>query len=166
MVRDRNPELYRLEALREARRRWYPLFTIVGANNPLPEEAEVVSSLDALADTWGKYVVDLRGVEPSIPPSLLLQLADLLEANPRIALARTGGDPPLTIIRRWSLHDPGAEPAGEVVLDDLTSGLPPPGAGSMPRPGWFVPEAGLEPGVTIQRQRPEESAVIPDPGRW
>ena len=166
MVRDRNPELYRLEALREARRRWYPLFTIVGANNPLPEEAEVVPSLDALADTWGKYIVDLRGVEASIPASLLLQLADLLEANPRIALARTGGDPPLTIIRRWSLHDPDAEPAGEVVLDDPTPGPSPPAAGSMPRAGWFVPKSNLEPGVTIQRQRPEESAVIPDPGRW
>ena len=166
MMRDRNPGLYHHAALVECRHRWYPLFTIVGAENPLPDHAELVSSLDDMGDTWGKYVVDLRGVEADTPPSLLLQLADLLEANPRVAVACTSGDPPLSIIRRWNLHDPQAEPTGQVVLDDPTAGSPLLAAGSMPRPGWFVPESALEAGVQVQRQHPEESAVMPDPGRW
>ncbi len=166
MVRDRNPSLYDPAAMRETRLRWYPMYTVVGAGNPLPEDAEVVSSLDDLVDTWGKYVVDLRGVEDDISPSLLRQLADLLEANPLVAVASTSGDPPLTIIRRWNLHDPDAWPTGQAVLDDPTPGPASPAAGSIPRPGWFVTESILEQGVPAQRQRPEESAVIPDPGRW
>ncbi len=166
MVRDRNPGLYAPEAMREARKRWYPLFTIIGSSNPLPDEAELVPSPVGLNETWGKYVVDLRGIENQIAPAELLRLADLLEDNPRVAVASTSGDPPLSIIRRWNIHDPEAEPTGQMVLDSAESGPAPPELGSIPRPGWFVPQSALAEGVPIQRQRPEESAVIPDPWRW
>ncbi len=166
MVRDRNPVLYTPDAMREARRRWYPLVTIIGSSNPLPEDAELVASVDDLHDTWGKYVVDLRGVEDDIPPALLLRLAGLLEDNPNIAVASTSGDPPLSMVRRWSVHDSKAEPTGQIVLDSLETGAPRLEPGSVPRPGWFVPQSALAEGVSIQRQHPEESAVIPDPWRW
>jgi GT2 family glycosyltransferase len=166
MVRDRNPASYHPGALRESKRRWYPLLTILGGSNPLPAEAELVSSPEALSDTWGKYVVDLRGAEDGVTPSTLLQLAHLLEANPGAALARTSGQPPLTVVRRWNLHDPEAKPSGEVVLDDPSTGPSPLGPGSIPRPGWLVPETALDAGLPIQRQRPEAAGTMPDPERW
>jgi GT2 family glycosyltransferase len=166
MVRDRNPSLYAPARLAETRRAWYPLLTVVGAANPLPDDAELTDSLDGLGTTWGKYVVDLSGVEEITPPAVLLRLAALLEDNPGAALARTGGEPPLTLIRRWIIHDPEAEPKDQVVLDDPTPGPPPPAPGSIPRPGWFIPEDVVEAGLPVQRQRPEESAAMPDPGRW
>jgi GT2 family glycosyltransferase/glycosyltransferase involved in cell wall biosynthesis len=166
MVRDRNPDLYEREALQTTRHAWYPLLTIVGSSNPLPENAELVPTPDGLADTWGKYVVDLRGVEGQTSWSTLVALADMLEADPRAAVARTIGDPPLSMIRRWSLHDPDAEPSNEVTLDDPSTGPPSLTAGSMPRPGWVVPESAGSSDIPVQRQRPEESAALPDPGRW
>jgi len=166
MVRDRNPALYGRETMGEARRRWYPLLTVVGATNPVPDDAELVTGIDDLATSWGKYVVDLRGFEDRVSGSVLLQLADLLEANPDVAFARTSADPPLALIRRWNLHDPEAAPNGEVVLLDQTTGPQPLQPGSMPRSGWFVPDSALEPGLPVQRQRPEESAIMPDPERW
>jgi hypothetical protein len=166
MVRDRHLESYRPDALRDAKRLWYPLLTIVGESNPLPDEAELVPSAEGLKDTWGKYVVDLRGAEGAISGTSLLQLADLLETNPQAALARSIGQPPLTVLRRWNLHDPEAEPEGEVVLDDQVTGPVPLEPGSVPRPGWFIPQVGLDPGIPIQRQRPEETASLPDPERW
>jgi GT2 family glycosyltransferase/glycosyltransferase involved in cell wall biosynthesis len=166
MVRDRNPALYGRGMMDESRRRWYPLLTVVGATNPVPDDAELVTSIDDLATSWGKYVVDLRGFEERVSGSVLLQLADLLETNPDVAFARTSADPPLALIRRWNLHDPDASPDGEVVLLDHTTGPQPLRPGSMPRPGWFVPDTALEPGLPVQRQRPEESAITPDPERW
>ena len=150
----------------EARRRWYPLLTVVGTSNPVPDHAELVAGIDDLAASWGKYVVDLRGFEDRVSGSVLLQLADLLETNPDVAFARTSADSPLAVIRRWNLHDPKAAPDGEVVLLDQTTGPAPLRPGSMPRPGWFVPDTALEPGLPVQRQRPEESAIMPDPERW
>jgi hypothetical protein len=143
------------------------LLTIIGDTNPLPENAELVDGPDGLSRTWGKYVVDIRGVEDSVTWSTLLEMADKLEANPQAARARTSGDPPLAMIRRWCLHDPDAEPVGEITLDDLSTGpastLVP---GSLPRPGWVVPEAVRAGQVPVQRQRPEESAALPEPARW
>jgi GT2 family glycosyltransferase/glycosyltransferase involved in cell wall biosynthesis len=165
MARDRHPELYDPTSLKERKQQWYPLFTIVGETNPLPEHAEMVSLPDGLGDTWGKYVVDLRGAEET-PASTLLRLADLLEANPRVAIARTSGQPPLTVLRRWNLHDAEADPDGEVVLDDPATGSPLPGLGSLPRTGWVVPDSVRGIGVPIQRQRPEEAGKLPDPSRW
>jgi GT2 family glycosyltransferase len=167
MVRDRNQASYENEAMRTARFEWYPLLTVVGASNPLPENAELVAGPEDLSRTWGKYVVDIRGVEDGTSWSTLLEMADTLEANAQAALARTSGQPPLTMIRRWCLHDPDAEPAGEVTLDDISPG---PDAflvqGSAPRPGWVVPEAVRAMEIQVQRQRPEESAALPDPSRW
>jgi glycosyltransferase involved in cell wall biosynthesis/GT2 family glycosyltransferase len=167
MVRDRNQALYEKEAMRAARLRWYPLLTIIGKTNPLPENAELVDSPEGLGRTWGKYVIDIRRVESDTTWSTLLEMADTLEANPQAAIARTSGDPPLTMIRRWSLHDPDAEPAGDVVLDDMTIGpataLSP---GSLPRPGWVVPDGVRDLEIPVQRQRPEESAALPEPARW
>lgn len=166
MVRDRNRALYDRSALDEARRRWYPLLTVVGSSNPLPEDAERIDSHEDLLSTWGKYVVDLRGVEDRVPGPLLLQLADLLEANPDVGVARTSGDPPLAVTRRWSLHDPLAGPEGEVTLLDQTTGVAPLLPGSVPRPGWFVPESALTDGVPLQRQPPEEDVALPHPEHW
>jgi hypothetical protein len=166
MVRDRNPELYEREAMRATRHRWYPLLTIVGDSNPLPEDAELIATTEGLTDSWGKYVVDLTGVEKQTSWSSLRELADALEADPRASVARTAGDPPLSMIRRWSLHDIDAEPGNEIALDDPSTGPPPPAPGSMPRPGWVVPEDIRESDIPIQRQRPEESAAEPDPSRW
>jgi hypothetical protein len=166
MVRDRNRALYVREAMGEARRRWYPLLTVVGATNPVPDDAELVTGIDDLATSWGKYVVDLRGFEDRVSGSVLLQLADLLETNPDVAFARTSADPPLALIRRWNLHDPAAATDGEVVLLDHTTGPQPLQPGSLPRPGWFVADEVAEAGLPVQRQRPEESAVMPDPERW
>jgi hypothetical protein len=159
--------LYEKEAMRAARLEWYPLLTIIGDTNPLPENAELVDGPDGLSRTWGKYVVDIRGVESSVTWSTLLEMADTLEANPQAASARTSGDPPLAMIRRWCLHDSDAEPVGEITLDDLSTGpaltmVP----GSLPRPGWVVPEAVRAGQVPVQRQRPEESAALPEPARW
>jgi hypothetical protein len=167
MVRDRNQRLYEKETMRETRLEWYPLLTVIGDSNPLPENAELVDSPDDLVRTWGKYVVDTRGIVGKTTWSTLLEMADTLEANPQAATARTSGEPPLTMIRRWSLHDPDAEPAGEIILDDMTAGnasaLAP---GSLPRPGWVVPESVRDGDVPVQRQRPEESAALPEPDRW
>ncbi len=167
MVRDRNQALYEKETMKKARLEWYPLLTIIGDTNPLPENAELVGDAEGLARTWGKYVVDIRGVEKQTTWSTLIEMADTLEANGQAAIVRTSGEPPLTMIRRWSLHDPDAEPAGEVTLDDMSAGpvsaLAP---GSVPRPGWVVPDEVRATEVPVQRQRPEESAALPDPSHW
>jgi GT2 family glycosyltransferase/glycosyltransferase involved in cell wall biosynthesis len=167
MVRDRNLAMYEKEAMKATRLEWYPLLTIIGGSNPLPESAELVADPEELSGTWGKYVIDIRGVEDRISWSTLLEMADTLEANAQAAIARTSGEPPLVMIRRWSLHDPEAEPAGELVLDDMSTG--PDGAptpGSLPRAGWVVPSGLRVLGVPVQRQRPEETAAHPDPSRW
>jgi hypothetical protein len=167
MVRDRNQALYETEAMKETRLAWYPLLTVVGDSNPLPENAELVGGIEDLETTWGKYVVDIRGVEQQTTWSTLVEMADTLEANAQAATARTSGEPPLTMIRRWCLHDPDAEPAGEVALDDMSDGpattLAP---GSLPRPEWVVPDIVKTIDIPVQRQRPEETAALPDPTRW
>jgi GT2 family glycosyltransferase len=167
MVRDRNLGLYEKETMKTARLQWYPLLTIIGRSNPLPENAELVADIEELAPTWGKYVVDIRGVEDRTTWSTLLEMADTLEANAQAAIVRTSGEPPLIMVRRWSLHDPDAEPAGEVTLADTTTGPDSAlAAGSLPRPGWVVPDGVRAMEVQVQRQRPEESAAVPDASRW
>jgi GT2 family glycosyltransferase len=167
MVRDRNQALYEKETMKKTRLDWYPLLTIIGGSNLLPENAELVETTEDLDKTWGKYVVDIRGVEKETTWSTLLEMADTLEANPQAATARTSGVPPLIMIRRWSLHDPDAEPAGEIELDDRSPG---PGnaltPGELPRPGWVVPDEVRATDLPVQRQRPEETAALPDPSRW
>jgi len=89
-----------------------------------------------------------------------------MERNPDIAVARTTGDPPLTMLRRWNLHDPEATPAGELVLDHLATGPPAPQSGLLHRDGWTTPDAARMPGVPVQRQRPEETGTMPNPEEW
>jgi hypothetical protein len=166
MVRDRHPDIYATASLADSKRRWYPSVTVIGPpDTPVPADAELIESPDRLGSTWGKYVVDLRGAHGATP-DVVERLAAALEAAPSAALARTTGEPPLTCVRRWNLHDPGADPAGELVIDHPASGgsvLP---LGAFPREGWTVPAEARSAGVPVRRQRPEESALLPDPGAW
>ena len=165
MLRDRHPDLYEIGRFGDLKQQWYPLLTIVGVADSIPNEAELVTTPDGLTDTWGKYVVDIRGSR-GLEPDTLPRLADLLERNPDIAVARTNGDPPLTMLRRWNLHDPEATPAGELVLDHLATGPPAPQSGLLHRDGWTTPHAARMPGVPVQRQRPEEAGTMPNPEEW
>lgn len=166
MVVARHPELYDPVEMRRLKRQWYPLITAVTDEPSSPDaEVEAVPDLDDLADTWGKYVVDIRGIEP-FPLETLLRMAELLEETPKARAAVTKGNPPLVMVRRWALHDPGSGHVGEVVCEsDLTgrgTGLP----DHVPRAGWSVPPEIVEPDVPVQRQPPEEDGWIPDVSEW
>lgn len=161
---DRHPELYAPDALRELKREWYPLLTVIGPSNPLPGEAELIGSADGLDVTWGKYVVDLRSVDDA-PGSTLRRLVEELEADPDAASAATTGEPPLVVVRRWNLHDPGADSWKELVVDDPAIGPDSP-LTLRPRPGWAIPETMASAASSIQRQRPEEEGRLPDLSRW
>jgi len=160
---DRHPELYSPGGLEDLKQQWYPLITVIGEDNPLPNEGELIGDPEGLGETWGKYVVDLRSAR-GVSAATLWLLAEELEADTEAASARTTGDPPLVMVRRWSLHDPDADPWKELTIDDPTSG-----AGAPPswaRPGWAIPEALRDSFHAVQRQRPEEAGRIPDLTRW
>ncbi len=166
MVRDRHPDLYQPERIRRFKRRWYPLVTLITDLGGVGHgDIEVVESLDGLSETWGKYVADLRGIDP-LPLDLVMSMASALESNPKAARAVTRGLPPVMLLRRWNLHDPGATPDGVIVVDDPIVGREVEIPAHLPRPGWSVPEGLGPPGVAIQRQPPEEAGSIPDPERW
>lgn len=166
LVRDRHGELYDPERLRRFKKRWYPLVTVVADQVEAEHaEIEVVDSVEGLTGTWGKYVTDVRGIEP-MPLELVMSMATALESNPKAARAVTGGLPPVVMVRRWNLHDPGATPNGVVVVDDPTVGREVEMPNHLPRPGWSVPDGMVPPGVTVQRQPPEEAGTMPDPNRW
>ena len=164
MVRDRHQDLYKSEKLRELKQRWYPLLTIVGSVDPTPDDAEMVATPDLLVDTWGKYVIDVRNAV-GLEPDTLTRLAELLEEDPDAAVARTTGSPPLTMLRRWNIHDPEASPTGELELDHPAAGSALPGE-TMSRGGWATPESARTGDVPVQRQRPEELGTLPDPENW
>jgi hypothetical protein len=166
MVRDRHPDLYETGWLHGLKKRWYPLLTVVGATDSIPDDAEIVPTPGGLADTWGKYVVDIRGAVGH-DADTLQGLAALLEANPNAATARTTGEPPLVMLRRWNLHDPEATPSEEeVLLDRPATGPNKPRKGTLPRDGWFTPESVLDSEIPIQRQRPEEAGTPPHAEKW
>jgi len=75
MVRDRHPDLYEIGRFRDLKQQWYPLLTIIGVADSIPDEAELVTTPDGLTDTWGKYVVDIRGAR-GLEPDTLPRLAD------------------------------------------------------------------------------------------
>jgi hypothetical protein len=154
----RHPEVYGSEGQDRLRRTSYPLLTLVGGANAMPDHAERVDSLDDLATSWGKYVVDLRQTE-GLTPEVLLRMASALEDTPEASECRTTGSPPLTMLRRWKLHDADARPEGTIVIHDPTPGLPAPEPGAIPRDGWSV-KAYLGTGVAVQRQEPEEAWPI------
>ncbi|MFQ5524509.1 MAG: glycosyltransferase family 2 protein, partial [Acidimicrobiia bacterium] len=160
-VRDRHPELY--GSLGEWKARWYPLVTVVADTPVEGVDIETVGTTEELASSWGKYVVDARGVEVSA--EVLMVLAEALEENPEAARARTAGTPPLVMVRRWNLHDPEASPTGEVVVDHPQAGPETSLPEHVEREGWTVPK-GLEEPIPVQRQRPEEPGSLPDPPTW
>lgn len=166
MVRDRHPELYEPDRLRRLKSRWYPKVTaIADGTERLHAEIEMVEDEAALAATWGKYVADVRGIEP-VPVDLMLKMADVLESEPTAVKAVSNGLPPLVLERRWCLHDPGAPHDGVVVLEDEFQGPEVTLPDHVPRPGWAVPEALIDREVPVQRHPPEEAGDMPDPGRW
>jgi len=159
----RHPDLYSPQGLDSLKRHWYPLVTIIGKDSPLSEEAELINDPDGLDDTWGKYVVDLRSAD-GVSAATLWRLVEELEADHEAASARTTGDPPVVVVRRWNLHDPEADPWRELVIEDPASGggRPPERA----RPGWSISEELKKTYPSIQRQPPEEAGRLPDLSRW
>lgn len=165
MVRDRNRHLYEPDRLRRFKQRWYPLVTVL-TDHPVEKDAwEFVTGLEQLGSTWGKYVVDARGLDP-LPIGVINALAEALESNPKADRAVTSGLPPLAMVRRWSLHDRGATPDRAIVIEEPLVGPEAALPEHLPRAGWEVPRQLLESGVAIQRQPPEEDGHLPDPGSW
>lgn len=165
-LRDRHPGLYDSTALREMKRQHYPLVTVLIDRLPDPEEdIEFINSEDELATSWGKFVVDARGFSP-FPTTAIRKLAANLEDNPKAARAITSGDPPLVAIRRWNLHDEWATASAEMTLADETAGPRSSLPSLVPRPLWAPPPSLGEPGLPLQRQRPEEAGYLPDPESW
>lgn len=166
MVRDRHPELYSQESMRRSKTVWYPLITIVSDSAPPGDpDVEVVGAEEDLETTWGKFVVDLRGIEP-IPLGTILEMAALLEADPGARIVSNRGSPPITMIRRWALHDPDSGHESALIHG---SDLPGPETslhGFVPRAGWSVPGEIEEPNIPVQRQPPEEAGLIPDVTKW
>jgi GT2 family glycosyltransferase len=162
-VADRHRELYSSEGLRDLKQQWSPLMTVIGEANPLPDEAERISDPSGLATTWGKYVVDLRGADDVSAPTLH-GLVDRLEADPAAASARTTGEPPVVVSRRWNLHDPDADPWKDLLVDDPATGVGAPPLS--PRAGWTIPKKLRQIYPAVQRQRPEEAGRVPDLSRW
>jgi len=166
LVRDRHQDLYEQERLRRFKDRWYPMVTVVTDNGDSKhEDFEFIVDTGALATTWGKYVVDVRGLELA-DYSLLVTMAEALEAQPKAARAVTGGLPPVVMVRRWNLHDPGATPDRVIVVDNPTVGPEPVIPSHVPRPGWAVPGPLLDMGVPVQRQAPEEQGRLVDASKW
>ncbi|MCI0545213.1 MAG: glycosyltransferase [Actinobacteria bacterium] len=164
MVRDRHPDLYDPETMRRFKRRWYPLVTAIGEGGDSGDDVEWIPDPERLVTTWGKFVVDTRGVDPPGAP-LLATMAQALEGEPRAARAVTKGLPPLVMQRRWNLHDPGATPDRVIVVEDPTVGPEPALPTHVPRAGWSVP-AELDDTLPVQRQVPEETGLAVDPARW
>jgi glycosyltransferase involved in cell wall biosynthesis len=165
MVRDRHPVLYEAERVHRFKRRWYPLVTALTDQPDSHDEIECVEDPGRIPATWGKYVADVRGLEP-LPVELLLSMAEALEGDGKASRAVTSGLPPVVMTRRWNLHDPGATPDRVIVLDDPSPGPEPELPSHIPRPGWAVPQAILDMGVPLQRQPPEESGRLVDPSSW
>jgi hypothetical protein len=108
--------------------------------------------------TTAKYLVHWRMVEDA-GRAVLGSLADALENAPGAGSASTTGTEPITMIRRWSLLDPGG-PATAITIDGdgRSRGLLTHGA--FPDPRWAIPPQ-ID-GLPVQRQRPEEDGRIPE----
>ncbi len=165
MVRDRHPGLYSPSSLADLKKKWYPMITVIGTGGEtLPADSELIRSPDELGRSWGKYVVDTRGLTV-VDTTVVTELAEALEGQPRAARARTSADPPMLMTRRWNLHDPEAAPDLDLVIEAEQTGpsfsLP----DLVPRPGWATP-AHLGRELPVQRQPPEEAGHIADPDLW
>lgn len=166
-VRDRHISLY--EALADSKRQWYPMITVIADQwSSSNVDLQVVSSISEAAASWGKYVIDIRGVE-TLDEDVLFDLAQVLEAEPSIAQVVTSGSPALVMLRRWNLHDPDADPQGMVTVDDTTSGVSPNPLSDLiplPREGWAAPERSAAEWRPVHRHRPEEDGRLPDVWAW
>jgi hypothetical protein len=165
MVRDRHPRLYATETMRRFKNRWFPLVTLIGDEQPDRDDWESVTDIAGLASTWGKFVIDARGLEP-FPTEVVARLADALESEPKAARAVTTGMPPLVMTRRWNLHDRRATPDRVVIVEEPQAGPEATLPEHLPRPGWEVPSQVHDLGLPIQRQPPEEDGRMPDPYSW
>jgi glycosyltransferase involved in cell wall biosynthesis/GT2 family glycosyltransferase len=169
----RHPALYGADAMRDLKRRHYPLVSVILADPDTPleqdlDDHEVVpparSVADAVRAATGKYVVQWDGV--TADRSALADMARGLEDAPRAAAARPRNADGPVLYRRWVLLDAAAEPNGTIEVDVAATGP----AGDLARgmaadplwrsrPSWSVGERGE---VPVQRQRPEEEGFLPD----
>lgn len=158
---ERHPEHYQGDHLRAVKADWYPFVSLlVDPNRALvpPEDTEVLEATDlaaAVARSNGKFVADLRS---GGDPATAIQLAERLEATPRVAnAADTEGG--VTVWRRWALIDRGTEltlsPAEDAPGSDL-------GFGAFPDLDWIIDPDAIPSGFRVMRQRPEESGRIPE----
>lgn len=161
----RLPDVYSHRVLEAHKSEFYPLVTILhadpitGTHDPDIQLVAAGASIeDALDSVRGKYVVWLPP-GATVDTEALTRLCEALEADDDAGAASTAGKPPVTVVRAWSLFDPAA-PA-RVIATDLpgraSASLAP---GSFPRAAWQVPTEIR--GIPVDRQRPEESGVIPE----
>jgi glycosyltransferase involved in cell wall biosynthesis/GT2 family glycosyltransferase len=150
-VRERHPDLFRLERMRELQRLYYPCVSIlsrtgVGIMGASDLSVEVVSGNDEVAmvrQAHGRYVI---WSENPIEAGQLEASVKLLDAG-RSAGVRCGDR---VLWRKWALLDPGAsllppedtppgDPLSAVRLDD-----------------WAVSVSVAAAGLPVQRQEPDQ----------
>ena len=165
-IRDRHSNVYAPVSLAEFKRNHYPLVTAIVDRRWEPvNEVEMITSTEQLGSTWGKYIVDTRGVD-EFPADEISRLAAALEENHKTARASTRANIPLILTRRWNLHDPTAEPSGMLILDDHTRGSGESVPEHVERPLWSPPREFQVSGLPLQRMTPEESGALPNPESW
>jgi hypothetical protein len=188
MVR-RHPDLYRREALRAAKRTWYPLVSVVVDEGDAAgwltaqdlDDLEVVAlpgaqrHAGALASRWpvqraatfgeavgaarGKYVADGSRFASAVPGALAA-LARALEENPAALGAGPDAAGPPLLWRRWPLLDPTAPHTATVEVAGALAAADPPRLGAGAFPDpLWTPPAGGE--RAVLRQMPEDEGSIP-----
>ena len=162
----RHPELYGVERMRRLKHEHYPLLSVLdGGSVPSGRWDGDIQVIPGSADTLAGMVDRVRAKYVTwLPPGsdvdieVLVALCRTLEGDEDAGAATTSGEAPVTVVRRWSLHDPAA-PARVVTTDARGSAPDRLVVGALPLPQWQVPEA--VDGVPVIRQRPEEAGIIP-----
>ena len=163
---ERLPDVYSLDHMEEVKRSSYPLISILTDDDTFTQpfaDAQVIRTShnglgSAMAQVNGKYAVWWSSSTKG-DVSVLRELCEVLEGNESAGAAETSGTAPVRVVRTWSLHDPHGptevvRTALEAESDQRLS------CGQFPEDSWQVPlEVG---GISVQRQRPEESGSIPD----
>jgi glycosyltransferase involved in cell wall biosynthesis len=162
----RHPDLYELQAMKELKRAWYPLVSIISTSQPMGaisrwtiDDAELVAINDdylcaALASQkgWGfqgpveslqQAVAMARGkflvVADSVEgfgPGALSRMAEALEGQPRAAGAGPNGSRSPVLWRHWTVVDRDAPHRGVVELDETGAADDVLTMGAFPKPGW------------------------------
>ncbi len=165
---DRHPELYRRERLLGLKSEAYPLLCMIidrPDQNGVPSlsDAHVITTngepLDGVvAGIRAKFAVRLPE-DSSVSADALLAMCSYLESHENTGGVRSESHQALTVVRTWSLFDPDAPTAVDVMDLDASSSecLTP---GMFPNPEWVV-SAAID-GVPVLRQRPEEAGFLPD----